>query len=377
MAHGTDPIEGSSLAISILEYFFNKGLLTIATTHYPEIKNYALVTDGFENASSEFDLENLKPTYKLLIGIPGKSNAFAISKKLGLNQSIIDRATSFINSNNISIEELLKNIYDDKLLIEKEKENIEKNSKQVELLRKSLENKNNILKEKEHSIIENAKNEARKILISAKEDATKAIQEINKVYSNIDNNSIKDLNNARNKLNESIKSISSTSSVNDDLSSSTLTKDEIYIGMNVYITNLKQYGIVTSPVNKSNQIQVQLGNAKIMVNLSNVVKSNIDAHSNNKNISTKSSYKINKSKTVSAEINVIGYNVEEAIFTIDKYLDDCSLAKLNNVRIVHGKGTGILRNGIHTFLKTNKHVKSFRLGTFGEGEMGVTIVELK
>ena len=375
MAHGTDPIEGSSLAISILETFFNKGLLTIATTHYPEIKNYALVNDGFENASSEFDLENLKPTYKLLVGIPGKSNAFAISKKLGLEQSIIDRASSFINSDNISIEELLKNIYDDKLAIEKDKENINKNLAQIEHLRKSLENQNNNLKEKENAIIEKAKTEARSILLNAKSQVSNAIQEINKVYDNIDNTSIKTLNNIRNDLNTSIKdTVTTISSENENAKA--LSKDDIYIGMEFNVTNLGQCGTIISSINKSNQVQVQIGNAKIMVNLDNLTKSNTK---NNKKKQTNSttSYKTDKSRNATTEINVIGYNVEEAIFAIDKYLDDCSLAKLKTVRIVHGKGTGTLRKGIHTFLKSNSHVKSFRLGTFGEGEMGVTVVELK
>lgn len=372
---GTDPIEGSSLAISILESFYNKGLLTIATTHYPEIKNYALVTDGFENASSEFDLANLKPTYKLLLGIPGKSNAFEISKKLGLDSKIIERANSFITSDNISIEELLKNIYDNKLTIEKEKNDIEKNLFQIELLRKSLENKTADLKQKELSIIENAKTEARKILLDAKSQVSDAIKEINKVYDNANSNSIKDLNNIRNTINNSIKQTTSISSSNEVVKNNSLSKDDIAIGMNVYITNLNQYGTVLSSVNKSNQVQVQVGSAKMMINLSNITKTNMSIK-NSKSTST-SSYKTNKTKTAITEINVIGYNVEDAIFTIDKYLDDCYLAKLNTVRIVHGKGTGTLRKGIHAFLKTHSHVKSYRLGTFGEGEMGVTVVELK
>lgn len=373
---GTDPIEGSSLAISILEAFYNKGLLTIATTHYPEIKNYALVTNGFENASSEFDLVNLKPTYKLLLGIPGKSNAFEISKKLGLDSKIIDRANSFISSDNISIEELLKSIYDNKLNIEKEKEEIDKNLSQAELLRKSLENKNNDLKQRELSIIENAKIEARKILLDAKAQVSDAIKEINNIYDNVNSTSIKDLNNIRNNINSSIKETVSTSSNIENQRNNSLDKEDVFIGMNVYVTNLSQYGTVLSNTNKSNQVQVQVGNAKMMIDLANLVKSNTSSTKNGKLTST-SSYKTNKAKTAVTEINVIGYNVEDAIFTIDKYLDDCYLAKLNTVRIVHGKGTGTLRKGIHQFLKTNSHVKNFRLGTFGEGEMGVTVVELK
>lgn len=195
--------------------------------------------DGFENASFEFDLENLKPTYKLLIGIPGKSNAFAISKKLGLNQAIIDRANSFIASDNISIEELLKSIYDDKIAIEKEKEETEKNLAQAELLRKSFENKTNNLTSKEISIIENAKLEARKILQDAKEQVTSAIQEINTAYENANNSYVKSLNNTRNRLNNSIKETASfvTNKANEPIS---INKDDIYIGMKVLVTNLNQ-----------------------------------------------------------------------------------------------------------------------------------------
>ena len=370
---GTDPIEGSSLAISILESFSKQDTLTIATTHYPEIKNYALVTNGFENASCEFDLEHLKPTYRLLIGVPGRSNAFEISKKLGLQNSIIERAKNFMNSNEIHIEELLKNIYDDKLLIENEKQNIQKQLKESENLKHLYEEKNNHLHEKELSIIENAKLEARKILLNAKEEASHTIQEINKIYENVDNNSIKQLNNIRNTLNTSIKNNSSISNVDNSKVQTPLKKEEISIGMNVYVRTLKQYGIVTTLVNKSNQVQVKIGNAKIMIPLSNIEKTN----KTTKPLMSTSSYKTNKSKTLSSEINVIGNNVEEAVFVIDKYLDDCAIAKLNTVRIVHGKGTGALKKGIHFFLKNNSHVKAFRLGTFGEGEDGVTIVELK
>ena len=271
---------------------------------------------------------------------------------------------------------MLKSIYDNKLQIEKEKEEIDKNLSQIELLRKTLENKNSDLKQKELTVIENAKIEARKILSDAKNQVTDAIREINNVYTNVNSNSIKDLNNIRNNINSSIKETSSILTDNENLNNSSLDKDAVFVGMNIYVTNLNQYGTVLSNVNKSNEVQVQIGNAKMMINLANIVKSNISSDKNNKSTST-SSYRTNKAKTAVTEINVIGFNVEDAIFTIDKYLDDCYLAKLNTVRIVHGKGTGTLRKGIHNFLKTNSHVKSYRLGTFGEGEMGVTVVELK
>ena len=370
-------MSGSSLAISILEEFFNKGLLTISTTHYSEIKNYALVHDGFINASFEFDLNNLKPTYKLLIGLPGKSNAFAISKKLGLNQAIIDRANSFITSENISIEELLKNIYDDKILIEKEKEDIEKNLKQAELLRKSFESKNATISAKEASIIEQAKIEARKILQSAKNQVSDTLQEINTIYKNCDSSYIKNLNNTRNKLNEAIKQTNTTTQI-ESKDTTSINKNDIYVGMQVLVKNLNQHGVVASLVNKQNEVLVQVGSFKMMVNLNNITKSNIDKKENiTQNSTSKLSYSTNKTRTATSEINVIGYNVEEAIFVIDKYLDDCTLAKLSTIRIVHGKGTGTLRKAIHSFLKVHTHVKGFRLGNFGEGEMGVTIVELK
>ena len=372
LGSGTDPIEGSSLAISILESFYAKNCITICTTHYSELKNYALTTPGFKNASVEFDIENLRPTYRLLVGIPGKSNAFAISEKLGLSKDIINRAASFIDSSNISIEELLKNIYDNKIIIENEKENIEKNLKQIESLRKDLEQQKNKLKEKETTILDKAKQDARKILLDAKQEASDSIKEINSVYDNIGNDSLKQLNNIRNKLNTSIKE---TASVTTTETIDELKETDICIGMNVLVTNLNQVGtVLTLP--KRNQVQIQVGNTKLNVKINNLQFTNKKIEPV-KNIQNNSTPRVFKSKTAKPELNVIGLNVDEAVFLVDKYLDDCSIAKLSPIRIVHGKGTGALRNGIHNFLKSNPHVKSFRLGTFGEGEMGVTVVELK
>lgn len=373
LGSGTDPIEGSSLAISILETFYNRGTLVISTSHYPELKNYALVTNGFENASCGFDLENLRPTYQLLIGIPGRSNAFAISKKLGLDSTILTRAKSFLDTDQIHIEELLKNIYDDKLLVEKEKEEILKNSNQITLLRKSLEEKEKNLDLKASSYLEKAKQDARKLLLDAKEEASSYISKMNEIYENANSSSVKELNKIRNKLNDTLKETYSYTSINIAPSSS-IKEDDLTIGSHVYIAHLNQEGTILTLPNKAKQVQVQIGNAKLMLPLSSITKI---ISSNKKTFSGSASYKSTKSKTATTEVNVIGYNVDEAIFTIDKYLDDCALAKLSTVRIVHGKGTGALRKAIHNFLKTNSHVKTFRLGTFGEGEMGVTVVELK
>lgn len=301
----------------------------------------------------------------------GRSNAFAISKKLGLDVNIIKRAESYLDADQIHIEELLKNIYDDKLWIENEKEQIQKNSNQISLLRKSLEEKEKSIKETHNSYIDKAKQEARKILIDAKDEASYYISKMNEIYKNA--TSIKDLNQIRNKLNESLKQ-TSNNIIDTKEFTSCIKKEDLKVGVNVYINHLNQEGCILSVPNKSNQVQVQIGSAKIMLPISSITKV---LPSKEKTFNGSSNYKTNKTKSATSEINVIGYNVDEAVFVIDKYLDDCILAKLNTIRIVHGKGTGALMKGIHSFLKTNSHVKSFRLGTFGEGEMGVTIVELK
>lgn len=374
LGSGTDPVEGASLAVSILEHIYKLGALTLATTHYPEIKNYALITDGFENASCEFDIERLMPTYHLLVGVPGRSNAFAISEHLGLSAEILEHANSLLTTDHIHIEELLKIIYDDKQEIEKEKEKIKKNSNQIETLRRNLEKENHDTDQKEKMILEKAKLEARNILLSAKEEANKILKELNNLQSTQINESLKSANILRNNLNTSIKNISSSF---ENTNKSNLTEKDISIGMNVLFKPLNSIATILTLPNKSKDLQIQVGNAKMTANIKNLEKTS--AHNTTPNITSQNSTRKNfnlKSKNVSTEINVIGMNVEEAVFVIDKYLDDCSLANISPVRIVHGKGTGKLRKGIHTFLEKNKHVKNFRLGTFGEGEMGVTVVEI-
>ena len=365
LGSGTDPVEGAALAISILSYLKDINSLVCCTTHYQELKEFALVTDGFENASFEFDIENLKPTYKLLVGIPGKSNAFAISKKLGLDEQILNVANAHLKEDKVSIEELLKNIYDNKLKVEKQVEETEKNLRQVESLRKSLEKKQDDVLEKRAKMLEDAKLEARDILLSAKEEATEIIHELS---ASVD---LKQANNLRNKLNDKIRNINSVHYSGQDNSFEVINKNDIKDGLNVYISSLGTNGIILgNTVNKSNEVQVQVGSMKMNVKLSDLRKlsSNITA--------SKSTGKA-KTKVISPEINVIGQNVDEAIYIIDKYLDNCASANISPVRIVHGKGTGKLREGIHSFLKKHPHVKSFRIGTFGEGEMGVTVVEIK
>ena len=319
LGSGTDPIEGANLAISLLEEFYNAGAFVVATTHYHEIKNYCISHKGFENASAEFDLKTLSPTYHILIGVPGKSNAFEISKKLGIPDRIINNASSLIKESDIDIENLLKQIYDSKIKIEKEKEETEKNLHQAELLRKSLEKQNDEKLINEQKKINSAKAEAREILLDAKEQANEIISQLK------NKKDIKDANKMRNDLNKSINSIGGT-----ELDFSSLLK------LNNKYDNEK---------NEKNKYSF--------------------VHFNNNNISS-----------ISSEINVIGENGDSAIEIIDKYLDSCYVSGIHQVRIVHGKGTGKLRDVIHNYLKNNKYVKSFSIAPYGEGDFGVTIVNL-
>lgn len=320
LGSGTDPIEGANLALALLEYFYNQGAITVATTHYHEIKNYCITHDGFENASCEFDIEKLEPTYHLLIGIPGKSNAFAISKRLGLKQSILERANNLMEKPDTDVETLMKEIYDDRISIENLKKEEEKNLNQVTLLRKSLERQVSDRLAHEEEKVEKAKKQAREILQDAKDEANKVIREL----SGLGSKDLKKANELRNKLNANLKETESSQGL--DLS--------VLLKLNNQETN--------KPSGKAN------------VHIENTA-----------------------SKNISSEINLIGENVDTAVMALDKYLDNCTMAHLKQVRVIHGKGTGKLREGIHNYLKKSKYVSSYRIAGYGEGDYGVTIVELK
>lgn len=322
LGSGTDPVEGASLAISLLEEFHNAGAFTLATTHYHEIKEYCISHDGFMNCSLEFDLKTLKPTYHLLMGIPGKSNAFEISEKLGISDYIINRAKDLIDKPSVDVETLLKEIYDDRIEIEKEKDEIQKNLNQVTLLRKSLEQENNEKLLHEQEKIDKARKEAKEILLDAKDEADSIIKKLNKMSAP----DIKKAEAVRNELNEKIDK---------------------------------------SGANKLDFSSLQKLNDKYDTTFDKSSK--------------KGTVKINNNKamTTSGEINIIGETVADGVHAVDKYLDNCKMAGLKKVRIVHGKGTGKLRKGIHDYLKTSKYVKEFHLGGYGEGDYGVTIVSLK
>lgn len=368
LGSGTDPIEGASLALSILEYLKEHNITVLATTHYHELKEYALLTDGVENASCEFDLETLSPTYRLLIGVPGKSNAFAISQKLGLKPEILEKAKKLINSDTAKTEDLLKEIYDSKALIESEKEKTLQYSNKIEKLKQKLENEITDLEEHKKEYLQKAKQEAREILLSAKQEANDIIKEMES-----EKNSYKNLNTLRNKLSSKLHEVNQTPEPQQE-ETTELDESQIKPGTIVFVPKFNKNGTILSYPNQSKKFNIQIDNIKTTLTPSQITIA--------KNTETKKEIITKKQsnfapKNVRTELNVIGMNIEESIFLVDKFLDEAALAKLETARIIHGKGTGVLGKGIQKYLKTHPHVKSYRYGTFGEGEMGVTIVELK
>lgn len=368
LGSGTDPIEGASLALSILEYLKEHNITVLATTHYHELKEYALLTDGVENASCEFDLETLSPTYRLLIGVPGKSNAFAISQKLGLKPEILEKAKKLINSDTAKTEDLLKEIYDSKALIESEKEKTLQYSNKIEKLKQKLENETTDLEEHKKEYLQKAKQEAREILLSAKQEANDIIKEMES-----EKNSSKNLNTLRNKLSSKLHEVNQTPETQQE-GTTELDESQIKPGTIVFVPKFNKNGTILSYPNQSKKFNIQIDNIKTTLTPSQITIA--------KNTETKKEIITKKQsnfapKNVRTELNIIGMNIEESIFLVDKFLDEAALAKLETARIIHGKGTGVLGKGIQKYLKTHPHVKSYRYGTFGEGEMGVTIVELK
>lgn len=368
LGSGTDPIEGASLALSILEYLKEHNITVLATTHYHELKEYALLTDGVENASCEFDLETLSPTYRLLIGVPGKSNAFAISQKLGLKPEILEKAKKLINSDTAKTEDLLKEIYDSKALIESEKEKTLQYSNKIEKLKQKLENETTDLEEHKKEYLQKAKQEAREILLSAKQEANDIIKEMES-----EKNSSKNLNTLRNKLSSKLHEVNQTPEPQQE-ETTELDESQIKPGTIVFVPKFNKNGTILSYPNQSKKFNIQIDNIKTTLTPSQITIA--------KNTETKKEIITKKQsnfapKNVRTELNIIGMNIEESIFLVDKFLDEAALAKLETARIIHGKGTGVLGKGIQKYLKTHPHVKSYRYGTFGEGEMGVTIVELK
>lgn len=377
---GTDPTEGAALAIAILDSLHRRNITTMATTHYSEIKMYALTTDGVENACCEFDVQSLRPTYRLLIGVPGKSNAFAISKKLGLSDNIINDASRRLDSEDIKFEDLVTDLEQSRVTIEREREELNEYKAQIAQLKSELTKKTERLDERTDNIIRKANEEAARILKDAKEYADKTINAMNKHGM-----TVKELEKHRsairekmNKRQEKLK-IEPANNISEhkahDIS-------EFKVGMHVKVLTMNVIGTVSQIHKNKNQVTVLVGSLSTKMDIKNLAilkgyKDPAETSSKPKGAGGSGKIKMSKSSSVSSEINLLGYTVDEAIAVLDKYLDDAYIARIPQVRIVHGKGTGALRSGITSYLHGVPYIKEFRLGQIGEGAEGVTIVTFK
>lgn len=373
---GTDPTEGAALAIAILDYLHGRGIRTMATTHYSELKLYALSTPFVENACCEFNVETLRPTYRLLIGIPGKSNAFAISSRLGLPDHIIEDARRHITQDKESFEDLLANLENSRLTIEKEQAEIEAYKREVQALKERLESKQEKIDQSRDRIIREANEEAREILQNAKELADETIRTFQKAGAA---SSIKDLEKSRRKVHDKISEKNEKLALKSEKTTHKILKpNQIRLGDSVKIVSMGLKGSVSSLPDKNGRLFVQCGIIRSQVSLSDLVLLEEETVKTEKmQRSSSGKLKMSKSYSISTEINLLGRTVDEALSELDKYLDDAYLAHLPSVRIVHGKGTGALRKAVHGYLRKNRVIKSFRLGEFGEGDAGVTIAEFK
>lgn len=374
---GTDPTEGAALAISILTSLHKLRVTTVATTHYSELKIFALSTEGVQNACCEFDVATLAPTYRLLIGIPGKSNAFAISGKLGLPQYIIDGAKESLASEDVAFEDVISDLEKSRVTIEREKLELEEYKKEVEDLKNQLKAKNERLDERSDNILQKAREEASAILREAKETADDAIRKLNK--ANAAGMSVAELEKQRQRIKDNINKVDKGRALKSQAPARQHKASDFHIGDRVHVASLNLDGTVHTLPNQKGELNVTIGIMNYNVNMSDLTI--IEEASEMRKLKQKSSgigkLKMNKTASISPEINLIGMTSDEAIMTLDKYLDDAFLSHISPVRIVHGKGSGVLRNAVHNYLKRQKHVKSFRLGSFGEGDYGVTIVEFK
>jgi mutS2 family protein len=374
---GTDPTEGAALAIAILSHLHQKGIRTMATTHYSELKVYALSTPGVENACCEFDLETLAPTYHLLIGIPGKSNAFAIAGKLGLPDYIIEDAKTHLTEQDESFEDLLTDLETSKRTIQKEQEEIASYKRELERLKVEARQKQEKLEAQKERILKEANEKAHAILADAKETADETMRNFHKFgKANI---SAAEMEKEREKLRQKMAATASKSQLGDTKPHRQHKPSDFKLGESVKVLSMNLTGTVTSLPDSRGNVTVQMGILRSQVHISDleIIEEAPSYSAKQMKRTSKGKMRMGKSFSVSPEINLLGKTVDEAIAELDKYLDDAYLAHLSSVRVVHGKGTGALRSGIHTYLRRQKHVKSFRLGAFGEGDAGVTIVEFK
>ena len=374
---GTDPTEGAALAIAILSYLHERGIRTMATTHYSELKVFALSEPGVENACCEFDVETLRPTYRLLLGIPGKSNAFAISSKLGLPDYIIEKAKEQLSEHEESFEDLLTDLEDSRRTIEKEHAEIASYKREIEQLKNKLEKKQHRLDEQKERIIREANDKANSILREAKEFADETMKNFRKFGK--ENISAADMERERERIRQQIAKTQNSSKIEVQKPKKTYKPSDFRLGESVKVLSMNLTGTVNSLPDAKGNLFVQMGILRSQVHISDleIIEEPMSITAKQMRRTSSGKMKMGKSMHISPEINLLGKTVDEAIAELDKYLDDAYLAHLSPVRIVHGKGTGALRQGVHNYLKRQKHVKSFRLGAFGEGDAGVTIVEFK
>ncbi|SCL94923.1 endonuclease MutS2 [Sporanaerobacter sp. PP17-6a] len=373
---GTDPVEGAALAMSILDYLYNIKVRTIATTHYSQLKIYALTKEGVKNASMEFDVETLSPTYKLSIGIPGKSNAFEISKRLGLMDYIISHAQTLISKENVDFEDVLKTMDQDRKRIEENKLETERLKIEIERLKEELTDEKERTQEAKEKIIYKAKEEARNILRNAKEESDLIVSNLRNISNEIERERNIKIQEAQDKLKSKLNETEKDLSIKLlDVKSSKPPKN-LKVGESVEILSLNQSGIVVSLPDDNGNLQVQVGIMKINVPVSSLRRIKENDSQKRTAVMTKNILKF-KTQDIKNEIDLRGETLDEALLDLDKYLDDVYISGLKEIYIIHGKGTGVLRSGISDLLKSHKHVKSYRLGKYGEGGSGVTVVELK
>ena len=369
---GTDPTEGAALAISIIQYLHKIGVRTLVTTHYSELKLFALSTDGVENASCEFDVQTLRPTYRLLIGVPGKSNAFAISQRLGLPEFLIEDAKEVLSHEDVKFEDVITDLEINRKSLEIEKEKAEEYRKEAERLRVEAQKQREKLNSQREKIIRKANEEARILISDAKDEADKVLKEIRKLQRTGNTKAIEE---KRQSLKDKMSKVESKLTKNEKKNYN--VPEKLVIGDKVKVHSLNQSGVVATLPHKNGNVTVKTGIMKVTVSIKDLSLDQSDSVIMATPKRFASSIKRKKASNVSAEIDLRGCLADEAIDLVDKYLDDAYLAGVSPVTIIHGKGTGALRKAVHTFLKTNAHVKSFRLGQYGEGESGVTVVELK
>ena len=371
---GTDPTEGAALATAIIQYLHERGIRTAVTTHYSELKVYALSTDGVENACCEFDVETLRPTYRLLIGIPGKSNAFAISKRLGLPDFIIDSAKDFISHDEARFEDVITDLEISKKSVAFEQERAEQYRKEAERLKQEVERQKDKTREQKEKILQKAREEAKQIYAQAKEEADQIIKEMNREAKQ--KNQQKALEN-RAKLKEKLSTVQEDFLRTKKVKATHKPPTDLKAGDRVYVISFDQTGVALTAPDKNKEVMVQMGMMKAKIPLAELMLDDTPQPKAPKPKQSSTRVKAKKSQFISAEIDCRGQLVDEALANIDKYIDDAYLSGLKQIVIIHGKGTGALRAGVQSYLKTNPHVKSYRPGTFGEGEAGVTVVELK